>query len=213
MAPFPTTANCTDWLTMHDPLWIVAWHDPVVDKLGHAPRSLYVETYWLPVLGPSATWAMRRLTAWLDARTDGYDLSLAEFGRELGLGNGTGRNASVVRTLARLATFGMVTPLGHSLAVRTMLAPLARRHVASLPDALAAMHDAEMASAVRPLAPREPQQPTSGALCDTASLVTVAATGNEARHGDAGFGAADWSGKTTAVPPAHSPCGRDGAGR
>jgi hypothetical protein len=28
------------------------WHDPVVDVLGHDPRSRYVETFWLPTLGP-----------------------------------------------------------------------------------------------------------------------------------------------------------------
>jgi len=28
------------------------WHDPVVDVLGHDPRSRYVETFWLPALGP-----------------------------------------------------------------------------------------------------------------------------------------------------------------
>ena len=28
------------------------WHDPVVDVLDHDPRSRYVETFWLPALGP-----------------------------------------------------------------------------------------------------------------------------------------------------------------
>jgi hypothetical protein len=212
MSPL-STAACADWLTMHDPLWVVAWSDPIVERFGHAPRSAYVETYWLPILGPSATWAMRRLTAWLDGSPDGYEVSLSELGRELGLGAGTGRNAAVVRTLSRLATFEMAKPLGVSFAVRTMFAPLPRRYVKALPDALAAMHDAEMANAVRPLAQREPQQPASGALCDTTSLVTVAAAGNDARHGDAGSGTADRLGKSVAVPPAESPCGCDGAGR
>jgi hypothetical protein len=201
MSPIsPTERN--DWLTLHDPLTIVVWHDAVVENFGYAPRSPYVETYWLPILGPSATWAMRRLTAWLDAEPDGYELSLSEFGRELGLGAGTGRNAAVVRTLARLVVFGMATPRGDEFAVRVMLAPLTRKYVQQLPDALAAQHDAEMANAVRPLAQRTSAQPASGALCDTASLVTIAAAGNDARHGDAGYGTADWSGKTAAVPPA-----------
>src|SRR6266446_3083079 len=98
-------ADVTEWLTGHDPLGIVAWEDPVVERLGHAPRSVYVETYWLPVLGPSATWALRRLTAWLDAEPAGYELSLSELGRELGLGAGTGRHAVVIRTLGRLVAF------------------------------------------------------------------------------------------------------------
>ena len=37
-----------------DRLHIRPWTDPVIDRLGHAPRSAYVETYWLGILGPSA---------------------------------------------------------------------------------------------------------------------------------------------------------------
>src|SRR5258708_1643665 len=102
-----STADSTDWLTTHDPLAVVQWHDIVVERFGHAPRSVYAETYWLPVLGPSATWAMRRLTAWLHAEPAGYSVSLSDLGRELGLGAGTGKNAAVIRTLARLVAFGM----------------------------------------------------------------------------------------------------------
>ena len=201
MSPI-SPADRTDWLTVHDPLTIVVWHDAVVENFGYAPRSPYVETYWLPILGPSATWAMRRLTAWLDATPDGYDLSLSDFGRELGLGSGTGRNAAVVRTLSRLVVFGLATPRGDEFAVRVMLAPLTRRQLLQLPTALAAQHDADMANAVRPLAQRPSTQPASSALCDTTSLVKVAATDNEVRHGEAGIGTADRLGKPTAVPPA-----------
>jgi hypothetical protein len=31
------------------------WPDPVIDELGHDPRSAYVERFWLPVLGPSTS--------------------------------------------------------------------------------------------------------------------------------------------------------------
>jgi hypothetical protein len=27
--------------------------DPVIDEAGHDPRPAYVETFWLPILGPS----------------------------------------------------------------------------------------------------------------------------------------------------------------
>ena len=42
-------------------LRIVAWTDPVIDRLGYDPRSIYVETFWLGILGPTCTWLMRRL--------------------------------------------------------------------------------------------------------------------------------------------------------
>ncbi len=208
----PSTADSTHWLTMHDPLTVVPWPDAIVERFGHAPRSVYVETYWLPILGPSATWAMRRLIAWLDAEPDGYELPLAELGRALGLGSGSGRNAAVTRTLSRLITFGMATPLGDALAVRRMLAPLTRRQVRMLPDALAARHDAEPAAAYRPLSGTR-LEPASTTLCDTTSLVRVAPAVEDARHGEAGTGTAARSGKPTAVPPASVRCADHGGAR
>jgi hypothetical protein len=34
-------------------LTILPWPDPLLDTIGHDPRSLYAETFWLPVLGPT----------------------------------------------------------------------------------------------------------------------------------------------------------------
>ena len=38
--------------TTAGPLTIRPWPDDVIDSLGHDPRSHYVETYWLGILGP-----------------------------------------------------------------------------------------------------------------------------------------------------------------
>jgi hypothetical protein len=32
---------------------IKPWNDPILDVAGHDPRSRYVETFWLPTLGPT----------------------------------------------------------------------------------------------------------------------------------------------------------------
>lgn len=159
-----STADCTSWIVTRDPLEVMAWDDPLVEQFGHAPRSAYVEAYWLPLIGPASTWAMRRLTAWLDGAPAGYQVSIVELGRELGLGAGVGRNSPVVRTLARLVSFGLAAPLGDALAVRRMLAPLTCRQVRSLPEPLAIQHDRERAD----------QREYAGALCGTAPPATVA---------------------------------------
>ena len=39
---------------MPSTLTIHPWPDPVIDTLGYDPRSRYVETFWLPTLGPTA---------------------------------------------------------------------------------------------------------------------------------------------------------------
>ena len=57
--PLPTTVR------------VLPWDDPVVDRRGHDPRSVYVEQFWLSVLGPTATWLLRRLVAGFDNRPDG----------------------------------------------------------------------------------------------------------------------------------------------
>ena len=44
-------------------LTIQPWPDPVIDTVGHDPRSAYVETFWLPTLGPTALLLLRHLAS------------------------------------------------------------------------------------------------------------------------------------------------------
>jgi hypothetical protein len=124
------------WIAGHDPLTVVALGDPVIDKLGHTVGSAYVETYWLPILGPSAIWAARRLVYWLDDH-DSVDIPLDALGRSLGLGGGVANNSPVVRTLARLVDFGMAATGGSAYAIRRRFPPLPTRLVDRLPSYLA----------------------------------------------------------------------------
>jgi hypothetical protein len=139
-----TASDTQTWLADTDPLPVAPLDDPIVEALGYDPESDYAETYWLPVVGPTALWALRRLTRWLEAATDGYPLALAPFARELGLGDGVGRSSPVVRSLARLVTFGLAEIRGDRLMIRRKVPPLARRHVQRLPGHLAAEHQAAM---------------------------------------------------------------------
>lgn len=139
-----TASDTQTWLADTDPLPVAPFDDPIVEALGYDPESDYAETYWLPVIGPTALWALRRLTRWLNAFPDGYPLALAPFARELGLGDGVGRSSPVVRSLARLVAFGMAEIRGDQLMIRRKVPPLARRHVQRLPGHLAAEHQAAM---------------------------------------------------------------------
>jgi hypothetical protein len=122
-------------------LTVVPWTDPVVDALGHDPRSPYVETYWLAVLGPSGTWLLRRLAFRLEAEPDGFLLDLADMARSLGLGAKGGRHSPFVRTLGRCVDFGLAkVDSSNSLAVRRRLPPLNRRQVLHLPESLQRSH-------------------------------------------------------------------------
>ena len=124
-----------------DQLRIVPWVDPVVDAAGHDPRSWYVETFWLGVLGPSTVWLLRLLAAKFEVAPRGFDLDLDDTARTLGIGGRRGRNAPFQRTLDRCVTFDMARRAGPAtLAVRRRLPPLARRHLLRLPPTLQDRH-------------------------------------------------------------------------
>ena len=128
-------------LPITDTLTIRPWPDPVIDALGHDPRSTYVETFWLGVLGPSTTWLLRHFAAGLDLQPDGFELSLPETARRLGLGEKGGRHSPFMRSLARCVQFEVAQMEDSAtLAVRRRVPPLNRRQVMHLPELLQVAH-------------------------------------------------------------------------
>jgi len=124
-------------------LRVEAWPDPVIDEVGHDPRSAYVETFWLPVLGPSTTWLLRHLIVRLEQSPEGIEIDVEDTARSLGLGERLSANSPFARTLKRCVDFEMAEWRGiRLLAVRRLLPPLARRHLRRLPESLQAKHDA-----------------------------------------------------------------------
>lgn len=124
-----------------DPLLVVPWPDPVVDALGFDPRSAYVERFWLPVLGPTSTWLLRRLAAEFDSQPDGFSLDTADCARSIGIGNKGGTGGPFHRSIDRCVRFGLVRSDDHDiLAVRTRVPPLSRMQVRRLPRHLQGAH-------------------------------------------------------------------------
>lgn len=141
------TLDPLDWLVEHDPIPVVPWNYSYAGVVGFDARSAYVETYWLSVLGPSCVLAGRRLTAWLKAEPDGFELSLVALAESLGLGTGVGRQSPIVRTMARLADFDLAC-ITDTYGLRRPFPPLSARQVARLPDHLALAHATERTVAV-----------------------------------------------------------------
>ncbi len=120
---------------------MVPWADPVADPHGLHPCSRYVELYWLPVIGPSTTWLLRRLSYGIEVHGEGFELDLSETARSLGLGDRMGKNSPFRRALQRLCTFELARPHGpDALAVRTSIPPLPLRHLCRLPGSLQSSH-------------------------------------------------------------------------
>lgn len=129
-------------------LHVSVWHDPVVDAVGHDPRSPYVERFWLPLLGPSTTLLVRRLAAELEAQPEGFDLPLDDTALALGLGLRGGTTGPFYRAIARTAQFHLTKAMGPaSLMVRTKLQTLTHRQTTRLPEALRAEHATWLAQA------------------------------------------------------------------
>src|SRR5579872_2413334 len=80
-------------------LQVEPWADPLIDRLGHDPRSHYAERFWLPVLGPSTMWLLRRIASGLERQPEGFEMDLGAAAKALGLGSTErhGRNSPFMR--------------------------------------------------------------------------------------------------------------------
>jgi hypothetical protein len=105
----------------------------------------YVEMLWLPVIGPSAVWMLRRLAGWALACPQGVTVVLPELSEALGLGWSSGTSSSVQRTLRRLVMFGLSAWDGE-LWVRTMVHPVSDRQLSRLSSGLVRAHDRMIAA-------------------------------------------------------------------
>jgi hypothetical protein len=123
-------------------LRVTPWPDPVLDVLGHDPRSWYAETFWLPTLGPTSLLLMRHLADRFEHTPDGVELPVADTAAALGLGARAGNSSPLMRSLNRLQQFELASPQDETtIAVRRALPPVHRRHVRRLPAALQARHE------------------------------------------------------------------------
>lgn len=124
-------------------LLVRPWEDPVLDQQGHDPRGAYTETFWLPLLGPSATLLARKLAHGLEADPDGFTLPADDAARSLGLGAKGGKRSPFNRTLGRLAQFRLVhLDTEDVVLARRRFPGLTRTQVAKLIPSLREAHDA-----------------------------------------------------------------------
>jgi hypothetical protein len=120
---------------------ISPWPDPVLDTLGHDPRSRYVELFWLPTLGPTSVLLLRHLADRFERDPDGFDLDPATTSGMLGLGARDSSGAPLRRSLQRLTTFDLAHATGDDgFVVRRHVPPVQRHHVRRLPAPLRDLH-------------------------------------------------------------------------
>lgn len=135
---------------LSEPVHVEPWPDPLLEHHGFEVRHPYVEEFWLAILGPTATWLMRRLAAHLDGHPEGGPVDLQALAAGIGVGHRNGRHAPFLRTLERCARFGLVQATPQGLRVRRHLPPLTQSQVARLPEDLRQRHVAVVDRASAP---------------------------------------------------------------
>lgn len=122
-------------------LLFVRWPDPVLDELGYDPRSAYAERFWLPVLGPTCAWLLRRLAYEFDHQPDGFNVSAIGFARSIGIGGRGGRQGPLFRSIDRCVRFGLLSEQDHGvIGVRTRLPTVDAPSLGRLPKSLRDEH-------------------------------------------------------------------------
>jgi len=118
------------------PLW-----EPALAISGADLRSVYVERYWLGVVGPSVIMLLRRLARGLEEHPQGFQISLADTARAIGLGAGTAKQSPINRTIDRACMFGAARRVSETeIHVRTHLPRLTARQLSRLPLAVRSAH-------------------------------------------------------------------------
>ncbi len=123
-----------------DRLGVLPWLDPEQDEAAHDPRSAYVETFWLPIVGPSPTLLLRRLADELESEPHGFEIDAVSLSRDIGLGPRMDRRSSFARTLERCEKFQLLQLQGDLLYVRTRIPRLSYRQVNKLSPRLQTLH-------------------------------------------------------------------------
>ncbi len=117
------------------------WVDPVVDERGVDPRSTYVEKFWLGVIGPTATWIMRRFAEEFDHHPNGFRIDLAATATAMGVSYAKGPSSPFGRAIRRCTMFGLVLPRSDGFDVRRRFPHVAHRHLQRLPTELRDAHE------------------------------------------------------------------------
>ena len=127
--------------TQSRPLRIEFWDIDDSGRSTHDARSLYAETFWLPVIGPSCMWFLRRAALWLEQSPEGVSVEFADLAKDLGLGSSLANNSPIMRTIRRLIDFKVAIARGpDQIAVRTRLPCLSERQLSRLPEHLKLEH-------------------------------------------------------------------------
>jgi hypothetical protein len=122
-------------------LHVTRWDDPVTEKEGFAARSYYVEWFWLPVLGPTATVLFWRLQSFIDIERQEFSITLDALGQDIGLGTSETKHSPLRRAISQLVRFGLAKRMASGqLLVRRFVGPIPQQQVDRFPPTVQEVH-------------------------------------------------------------------------
>ncbi len=113
--------------------------DATLSFFGYDP---YIEAFWLPAVGPTATWLINSLCLRALITSDTFSLSASELSTCVGTGMREGHSSPVHKQLTRLCQVGIFQEINASeyLVPRT-IAPFTSYHARKLTDSQRNEHD------------------------------------------------------------------------
>jgi len=142
--------NNADRPALASHLTIDPWPDSRQHGTGHDPldrdtppgQPPYCETFWLPIIGPTALLLIRQLTRHHE-NNPGQPIPTVHIAQSLGLGQRIDRSSRLADIIARVEMFkfARLSALGDHLALRPELPHMPDYTIQRLPDAHRALHD------------------------------------------------------------------------
>lgn len=102
----------------------------------------YINTFWLPILGPTATLLLNHLMSSALCEYDEFVMDLAELSSTIGVGNREGNSSPIVKNLKRLCDFGLISKYQERYYIPTNIEPMCENHLRKLNTKLQCEHSA-----------------------------------------------------------------------
>jgi len=133
--------TCSQPIFPMQTLHVAPWPDHVINLKGYAPKSAYVENYWLPILGPTTTFLLRKISTSFECSEDSeFILYPFEWAQNLGVHPRGGKHGPFWKSITRACRFKLAQIGKNRLYVRKKLPPLSIRQVEKLPRHLQISH-------------------------------------------------------------------------
>ena len=100
----------------------------------------YINTFWLPILGPTATLLLNSLLTRALCETEPWEQEVNDLSKSIGVGNREGNSSPIVKNLKRLCYFGLISKYQDKYYVPTNIPNIEQNNLRKLNISLQSEH-------------------------------------------------------------------------